>query len=315
MGNKLNLGLVVLLGAGSLLVGGCDEGASGDDVVAIAVDARVAASDAGSLPPIDGGLSFVDARVVQDPMGGQMAGSNAGDLGAACTADADCGTGPCLLDLEGGYCTLGCEENEDCPGGTCWALRGLEGNVCLLSCMENDECRTDEGYVCDSDDTCFPGAGDVPPGGPCEDDAECMGPGGQCIAGFPDGYCIMVGCGDEAPCPNGSDCFAIDDEGNTACLPTCTDSGDCRDQYGCTDPGVCLPACTTDSCPEGQICNEERGICEDPPCTADSCPEGTFCADSGRCQIDIGSPPMGSESPHATASRHKTDESVVLRST
>ncbi len=300
MGSKLNSVLMVLLGAGGLFMGGCDEGAGADEPEVIAVDARVAPSDVAVPAPMDGGLTFVDARMGDEPMGGQMGASASGDLGNACTADEDCDTGRCLLELEGGYCTLGCEESEDCPGGTCWALRDLEGSVCLLSCMENDECRTDEGYICDSDDTCFPGggggepgSGDVPPGGPCTADAECMGPGGQCIVGFPDGYCIMAGCGEDAPCPAGSDCFAIDDEGNTACLPTCGDSGDCRDQYGCTDPGVCLPACTADSCPEGQVCNEERGICEDPPCTADSCPEGTFCGDNGRCQIDIGSPPMG----------------------
>ncbi|MCK6573067.1 hypothetical protein L6V77_18450 [Myxococcota bacterium] len=234
--------------------------------------------------------------------GGESAPPAAGSLGAPCERDADCDGGVCITDLPGGYCSSDCE-NTDCPeGGSCWQL-GETAFRCLLNCADDGACRAGEGYVCDADDTCFPGGGGGPAGagevgGPCAADEDC-GADGSCIpasdadgpTGFADGYCIQLGCSDASPCPAGSTCYDIGSD-RTACLADCSGNADCRDGYACDPVGACLPACTDDSCPEGEICGD-AGLCREPPCTPNSCPEGTLCGDDGYCQLDVGEPPPG----------------------
>jgi hypothetical protein len=234
--------------------------------------------------------------------GGESAPPAAGSLGAPCERDADCDGGVCITDLPGGYCSSDCE-NTDCPeGGSCWQL-GETAFRCLLNCADDGACRAGEGYVCDADDTCFPGGGGGPAGagevgGPCAADEDC-GANGSCIpasdadgpTGFADGYCIQLGCSDASPCPAGSTCYDIGSD-RTACLADCSGNADCRDGYACDPVGACLPACTDDSCPEGEICGD-AGLCREPPCTPNSCPEGTLCGDDGYCQLDVGEPPPG----------------------
>jgi hypothetical protein len=107
--------------------------------------------------------------------GGNMgsAGAAQGELGAACTGNADCNSGLCVTDMPGGYCSAACETAEDCgAGGSCWNL-GADTSLCLLNCMDTSECRGDAGYICDSDNTCFPnGSGGGGSGG-------ASGPGAQ----------------------------------------------------------------------------------------------------------------------------------------
>jgi hypothetical protein len=135
-------------------------------------------------------------------------------------------------------------------------------------------------------------------GGPCDADADC-GEGGACIpeegrdgpTGFQGGYCISLGCSQNTPCPAGAGCYEIGNN-ETACLASCSGNDDCRPGYACDPVGACLPSCTDDSCPEGQVCGDE-GICREPPCTPQSCGAGTVCGADGYCQIDLGEVPAG----------------------
>ncbi|MCB9540157.1 MAG: hypothetical protein H6704_28425 [Myxococcales bacterium] len=257
--------------------------------------------------PWAGGTPALAARPGPGPGAGGAPGAgglpaNGRPLGAACTADAECADGFCITGLPEGYCSARCEDAE-CPGGNrCWNLGDF--SACLLDCTADAECRGADGYVCDGDATCYPGqpggggGADVPVGGPCESNQDC-GDGGGCVpeqgadgpTGFTGGYCILTECGPQNPCPQGSDCFQLQD-GGSACLAVCDGREDCRAGYACDEPGVCLPGCTEGSCPAGQICGED-GQCAEPPCTPDSCAAGTVCAPSGRCQIDLGAPPAG----------------------
>ena len=177
--------------------------------------------------------------------------------------------------------------------------------MCLQNCRRDGDCREGDGYVCDGDNTCFPGEPNDPDppdpgegnvGSACDDDADCEGPGASCIpeqdGEFRGGYCVNFGCSDRQPCPNGAECFRLQDD-RTVCLANCRDSGDCRQGYACQEPGACLPGCEDDnSCEGDQVCNEE-GLCADPPCTPDSCPRGTLCSPGGSCVLDLGEAPPG----------------------
>ena len=216
--------------------------------------------------------------------GGQS--SNSGDLGQPCANDGDCAGGLCLNGLPNGYCSNVCTDSGDCEGGLCFGLRDLDDQVCLLSCESNLECRSNDGYICDSDNTCFPGGsnaasggsdgnGTVSIGGACDEDNDCRDENAVCLPpggasnNFVDGYCYLPGCGESRPCPEGSGCFQTGDS-QTACLDTCENDSECRSGYRCDEPGVCLPGCTEGSCPEGLICSE-----------------------SGSCVLDVGTPPPG----------------------
>jgi hypothetical protein len=230
-------------------------------------------------------------------------------LGAACANNGDCDSDLCVTEFPSGYCSRACEESTDCEaeGGSCWDLG--DSSLCLLNCMAANECRVADGYTCDGDNTCYPGA-DMPPspagmtpvGGPCDDANQCVGPNNRCIletdpqgasTGFVDGYCYQLDCSDASPCPQGAECYQIDQEGGTACLDACNATADCRGGYACQDTGACMPGCSVESpCPEGLLCNDEQE-CVVPPCTPDSCEAGTICADSGRCVVDVGNVPDG----------------------
>ncbi len=240
-----------------------------------------------------------------------MTTPESGMLGAPCTSDSDCDGGTCLDGMPGGYCSNVCTTSAECEGGLCFSLQGIDNDVCLLQCDANSDCRVADGYACDSDNTCFPdgsggnsdgtmgssGGGASSIGGPCTSSNDCADEGAQCIPGgdqpgdFIDGYCYLPDCSDTAPCPSGSTCFTLEDQG-TACLPDCNTSDDCRSGYACIAGGTCMPGCTQDSCPDDLICNDE-GLCEEPPCTATSCPSGLVCGDSGRCILEVGNPPAG----------------------
>ena len=87
-------------------------------------------------------------------------------VGAACDRDADC-RDRCLEGWPGGFCTVDCDVNADCPGGTICA--DMHGGVCLFLCDSGEECRDrlgDDDYRCDDrrnrgdggdrDDVCVP---------------------------------------------------------------------------------------------------------------------------------------------------------------
>ena len=101
--------------------------------------------------------------------------------------------------------------------GLCFGLRDLDDQVCLLSCESNLECRSNDGYICDSDNTCFPGGsnaasggsdgnGTTSIGGACDEDNDCRDENAVCLPpggasnNFVDGYCYLPGCSESRPC-------------------------------------------------------------------------------------------------------------------
>jgi len=82
------------------------------------------------------------------------------DIGAACSAPADCGHAACLLDLPAGYCTKLMCDLAGCPdGSTCFHLLDADSYACLDDCWSAGDCRTGDGYTCAQNlDICWPGS-------------------------------------------------------------------------------------------------------------------------------------------------------------
>jgi hypothetical protein len=59
-------------------------------------------------------------------------------VGAPCIDDFDC-RDRCLEDWPGGFCTLPCRDNRDCPPDS--ACIDSHGGVCMLLCRDSRECR------------------------------------------------------------------------------------------------------------------------------------------------------------------------------
>ena len=89
------------------------------------------------------------AQAGPSPVGGECVGPQdcAGGEGAACFEESE--------GFVGGYCVVeGCD-TRDCPdGSTCWRFQD-GAHLCLQDCQAAADCR--DGYVCDEDDTCWPG--------------------------------------------------------------------------------------------------------------------------------------------------------------
>lgn len=269
--------------------------------------------DAGTQGNPDGGTQG-------NPDGGTPPPPGSQPVGAPCTSPSDCAEGTCLngtqawwqTDFTGGYCTLAdCDENNPCPAGSdCFLVdEPSQATTCLKSCMTGPECgRT--GYECFEPGACLPDIPTMPPpgggsvGDPCMTNADCTDPGAECLpengqngpTGWPGGYCIIFSCGQNTPCPNGSDCFTVAQDGTTACLRSCSAPGTCgRPDYACLDTaGACIPACTPGSCGTGEVCDTTTGLCVNQPCTPGSCQAPLVCdTGSGACVVDVGTPPPG----------------------
>lgn len=85
-------------------------------------------------------------------------------VGGACRDDFDCAD-RCLEDWPGGFCTIECRDDRDCPASS--VCTDHRGGVCLLLCDSDRECRDvldDNDYECrrrdnvdrGSDDVCYP---------------------------------------------------------------------------------------------------------------------------------------------------------------
>ena len=129
--------------------------------------------------------------------------------------------------------------------------------------------------VCDKVDGVCKGVRFTRLGEACGGDAGvCTGPAGAtCLAGdFPDGYCSIVPCGVDNPCPIGAVCAKLG--GKQACFAACDIDGECRGgvEYKCQDINqlvisggrrkVCylpaIPCTTTDECPKPLTCKDGK---------------------------------------------------------
>lgn len=61
----------------------------------------------------------------------------------------------------GGYCTVSCATDHDCPGGaTCAAVNGITGGICLATCQVTTDCNGfGVGYQCNPQNSQAGGAG------------------------------------------------------------------------------------------------------------------------------------------------------------
>jgi hypothetical protein len=61
-------------------------------------------------------------------------------VGGRCVADSDC-INRCVKGTEfpGGYCTVPCTTDNDCPGGS--ACAASNGGVCLATCQTTTDCK------------------------------------------------------------------------------------------------------------------------------------------------------------------------------
>jgi hypothetical protein len=84
--------------------------------------------------------------------GGTIAGPNSTIVGAACTADSQCGE-QCLDNerhFPGGMCTVACRTDADCPSGS--VCIDEEGGVCIVTCRVDADCAAfGRGFACDEE--------------------------------------------------------------------------------------------------------------------------------------------------------------------
>ena len=83
-------------------------------------------------------------------------------IGSRCTSPGQCGTMPfdCnTAGFPGGYCTLACTTDGDCPLDALCA----HDHACRRKCSIASDCRSGEGYTCapltTSTSVCVPGSG------------------------------------------------------------------------------------------------------------------------------------------------------------
>ncbi|MFO0745526.1 MAG: hypothetical protein U1F43_07620 [Myxococcota bacterium] len=295
--------------AATALLGACSSasspGAAADalapaDVPTLAADTTATAtSDSAAVTAPDAAADAQATTTPSDTAGGDTSTPGGGKVGDPCATAADC-EGPnayCIDGFPGGYCSRSSCDTTDCPdGSTCFTVG--DESLCVQDCAGAGDCRTGEGYVCDSDETCWyydSSPAGSPIGGPCSQDSDCKDGGAWCYpatisgdaTGFFAGYC-MADCASQADCPSGSICDAIFSDGSKACVAGCTVGGanTCGAGYRCFDPGICFPGCVSSACPLNYACDSEQDYCT-PACSADTCPDGTVCHDDGTC----GDPP------------------------
>src|SRR5690349_11791190 len=73
-------------------------------------------------------------------------------VGDSCTTGNDCGGQVCVVRSEfpGGYCSMTCDKDADCPHGSVCIAGVLQGQAettaCLRTCTKDSDCRS--GYRC-----------------------------------------------------------------------------------------------------------------------------------------------------------------------
>jgi hypothetical protein len=175
---------------------------------------------------------------------GESTGWTGGYCSDECSGSCERGA-ECVEIGEDSYCMASCEQDSDCRNGY---VCSPSVHACLPDCREGWDCG--DAYVCDEDAEdggyCFKEDGhDL--GEPCDSYDECLS--GYCLpdsSGWTDGMCSM----ESDVCPENFLATLID--GLNLCLPSCDDSGECREGYLCNPVmTVCLPDCR-----EGWGCGE-----------------------------------------------------------
>lgn len=221
--------------------------------------------------------------------------------GGACVADTDCAedaahAGLCVAGVCMQTASAACSEpgsTTECGAGLrCWDLRE-NAPVCWPNC----DAFTCAG-TCDADGSCSP---NETTGAACDPAAafycpESGGEGGCPANAHLDGescYC------DDGFVVNaaGTGCEPGENGGGGGCPPNSHLENEgcyCDDGFSVNAEGTaCVHECETDTdCSGGLVCGSGF-TCQEPPCTETSCGAGMLCSASGRCVVDLGTPPAG----------------------
>jgi hypothetical protein len=205
-------------------------------------------------------------------------------LGACGDDTVECGEGTervrgrCVVDDDGGVAGSGGRAGSSGTGGSA----GQSGLECGAGTEEVDgEC-----VAIDGGNASEPAL--LPVGAACTANDECAT--GTCTETdtLPGGYCTILGCSADNPCPVGSTCYASP-AGVRLCMAFCEGDVDCRegDDYNCqplytNGISICAPSCTiTGACSSGTRCNEDNGLCEmtncDPAAAESTCEDDETC--------------------------------------
>lgn len=118
------------VGAGGSDPGGSDAGAPDPTT-----------SDAGGVDFGDTTLPPVDDAVVEPP----DPTLDKQPLAGVCSSGVDCATGDCNSGYSGGYCTVWCDSNDDCPAGAkCYDDPNSGLKMCWKECSAQADCRSDQ---------------------------------------------------------------------------------------------------------------------------------------------------------------------------
>lgn len=234
------------------------------------------------------------------------------------TADAEAGD-PCTHNFEceaNGVCSNGVCTKFDCDlaGNECAGDGVCLDGQCMKGCrwgVYNDDDPTQGPVDCGEGQSCvwdglsadgmnggciagnYNDVAEPNLGKTCLENADCYSPNGEgeCWAfpnvGLPQ-QCAVPGCG-QGPggqdlCGEGNICLRVSD-GETACVPGCTQGSDCADGLACyknegEENGFCIPLCQEDGeCSTG-TCNAPEdgvGLCETTCSDNNSCGEGLAC--------------------------------------
>jgi hypothetical protein len=84
--------------------------------------------------------------------GGHSEGQIDNVIGSPCASDRDCDS-RCYIDtgdFPGGFCSISCQTDNDCPGDT--YCMSKSGGVCLFACPAFDCSRLGTGWGCHDED-------------------------------------------------------------------------------------------------------------------------------------------------------------------
>ena len=149
------------------------------------------------------------------------------EFGTPCTRSSDCSNGLCLDDDTEVYCTVTCEDDQDCPRGAACFNAG-DVSVCAKVESRSEEMGGEEmggeemggsemqgGEIGENDQAGREMSAILGYGDTCEGASMCMDQ--LCLSDGVQQFCSSY-CSSAADCPNGDECVDIgNDEG--ACLP------------------------------------------------------------------------------------------------
>jgi len=172
-----------------------------------------------------------------DDSGGPTDALPGGFIGLPCSKEADCrktGADGVCLDWVGGYCTiLDCGgTGAACPDGA--VCLGITPNkpACAQACQDASDCRPGGAYGCKAiadpsgalQRVCYQVRQPGGTGEGCAGHQDCAGDA-SCLTTFAGGYCAVLGCGADVPCPEDAVCALVN--GVPACLKRCAQDEDC----------------------------------------------------------------------------------------